>query len=143
AEETRAQARLLRQLYGDRGALQRALNAMSLLLPHFAPLRQAARMAVWHAEQRQRAGDAGEAHAIRGSVMRLGIRMAEQSPLLIGKSVGVDMFHFGMASVEPAPEYIPLDVIRRTARDRYVADLEAHGASAEASWVRSQGARMH
>src|SRR5207249_6812570 len=83
-EETRAQARLLRQLYGDRGALQRALNAMSLLLPHFAPLRQAAHLAVWHAEQRQRAGAAGEAQAIRGSVMRLGVRMAEQSPLLIG-----------------------------------------------------------
>jgi hypothetical protein len=78
-------------------------------------------------------------------VMRLGVRMAEQSPLLIGKSVGLSIVQIGMAPVAPDLEpgtRIPPDIARQRARERYAAELEAHGATAEAGWVRSQGERM-
>ena len=79
---------LLILTYGDQGIWIHAVPAASVLLPHFAELRQAARAAVWHSKQAGLAGDHGREHAIRADVVRLGGLMRREADSLIGRLVG-------------------------------------------------------
>src|SRR5437879_2301958 len=56
-EETRAQWKLLEMAYGDHGIVQKSPGFEHLLLPHFAPLRTAAHLALWHAAAIEAAGE--------------------------------------------------------------------------------------
>jgi hypothetical protein len=145
-EETRARWKLFQAAYGDRGALQKLPASWELLFPHFALLRATARMAIWHAARRERAGDDAGARAIRRDVMRLGAGVTDGSPMLIGKLVGIAIFQIG-ASPMPAVSGQPRasgswEARSKATRERYAARLASSGQIAEAAWVRAQGKRL-
>lgn len=145
-EETRAQWNLLDEAYGDRGIVQRSAGIEHLLLPHYAQLRAAAHLAVWHGAQREKAGDLAAARAIRHDVMQLGMTMAHASPLMIGKTVGLAIFETGTSPVPPdpplsAPSREAFDAAMRERHQRYEKALLAQGQTAEADWVRAQRER--
>jgi hypothetical protein len=161
-EGTRAQWRLLRQAYGDGGSLQRHLSATALQLLHFSTLRSTARVALWHAAQREKAGDAVGGRAIRNDIMRLGARITDGSPLLMGKLVGQAIFQIAFNPVprqpwpqialarpdpitgqrfrSPTPEEI--EELRAQRRERYATELAAMGDAEGAAWVRETSERM-
>jgi hypothetical protein len=144
SDEVRAEWKLLRAAYGDRGALQAVALPSGLLVPHFAALRAAARLAARLATERERAGDYTGARSICNDVMRLGLRLQDQSPSLIGKQVGQAIFYTGMAPGMKEPSKQPTvsaEDRRRRARDGYAADLEAHGDISGAAWVRYESER--
>jgi hypothetical protein len=126
--------------------LQKLSASWELLVPHLALLRATARMAIWHAAQRERTGDLAQALAIRGDVMRLGVRMTNGSPMVIGKLVGIAIFQIG-ASPPPPPPGQPRpsgsrEAREKAARERYLARLASSGQTAEAAWVRDHGVRL-
>jgi hypothetical protein len=145
-EETQSQWKLLQAAYGDRGALQKLPSSWELLLPHYALLRATARMAIWHAVLRERSDDEAGGRAIRGDVMRLGVRMTDGSPMVIGKLVGDAIFQIGVPPLPAVSGRSPAsdssDSRSKAARERYVARLESSGETAEAAWVRDQGERI-
>lgn len=142
-DETRGRWKLLQAAYGEHGALQKLPASWELLLPHFALLRATARMAIWHAERQEREGDDAGARAIRGDVMRLGVRMTDGSPMAIGKLVGIAIFQIG---ARPSPGQSRAsgswESLSKARRERYAARLAASGETAEATWVRDQGERL-
>ena len=146
AGETRAQWKLLERAYGDHGVVQKSPGFEHLLLPHFALLRAAAHLAVWHAAAAERAGDQATARAIRHDLMRFGMTMAGASPLLISQSVGLAIFQIGTSPVPPdpplsAPSLEAGDAARRERRIRDERSLQARGDTAEADWVRTERER--
>jgi hypothetical protein len=145
-EETRARWKLLEAAYRDHGALQKLPASWELLFPHLALLRASARMSVWHAERREQTGDEAGARAIRGDVMRLGVRMTDGSPMVIGKLVGIAIFQIGVSPPPPPPGQPPPSGSReareKAARERYLARLARSGQTAEAAWVRDRVERL-
>lgn len=144
-DETRAVWDLLRTAYGDCGVEQLLPSEEQVAFSHFATLRAAARVAVWRAAAFERAGAHARAQGVRGDVLRLGVRLQEQSPLVLGKEIGDALFYLGMAPATPkavARKSPRSERERRQRRERYAAYLEAHGGAAEAAWVRDQGERV-
>jgi hypothetical protein len=127
-DETRAQWKLLQAAYGDHGVLQKLPGSHTLLLPHFGQIRAAARLAIWHAAQREQAGDLASAFGIRHDVMQLGMHMAEVPPGVIGKWISLDLVDTGSSADLPGPP-------------PYERILRAHGEAGEADWVHEERAR--
>jgi hypothetical protein len=144
-DETRAVWNLLRTAYGDCGVEQLLPSEQQVAFPHFAALRGVAQVAVWHAAAFERAGAHARALGIRGDVLRLGLRLQDQSPLVLGKEIGDALFYLGMAPATPkavARKSPWSESERRQRRERYAACLEAHGGAAEAAWVRYESERV-
>jgi hypothetical protein len=160
-EETRAQWRLMREVYGDHGAIQKIRAAYSILFPHFAIARSTARLALVHAARRERAGDRAGAREIRGHIMRLGATLADGSPSIIGRLVGNAVFWIGLAPVPPEPPLrirVPAPLAGRpdwrpptpeeqarhnqARRERYAGRIAAEGAAGEAKWIRDTGRQL-
>lgn len=142
--EVRAVWKLLRAAYGDCGIEQLLTTDQFVYVPHFALLRAAARVAVWHGARCERAGDYPRAQWIRSDVMRLGLRIQDQSASIVGKQIGDALFYLAMAPASPkavSGKSPHSESERRQRRERYAASLEAHGGAVEAAWVRYEGER--
>jgi hypothetical protein len=155
-EETRAKWQLVRAAYGDRGAIQKLPFVFDLALPHFALIRNAAQMTLWHAQRRARAGDLAGARALHHEILRLGATIAERSPTNNGRLVGIGIFQSvtwrapswgapapGSTSAPRSPP-TPEQEARewRAQRERYAATLEASGDPGPAVWLRTTGDRL-
>jgi hypothetical protein len=142
-DERRAVWKLLRAAYGDHGVEQLLPSGESVAFP-YNMLRAMARVAVWNAGGCERAGDTTRAREIRGEVMRLGLRIRDQSPLLAERLIGDAIFYLAMApatSQAVARNSASGDSDRRQRRERYAAYLERQGGTVEAAWVRYEGER--
>jgi hypothetical protein len=103
-----------------------------------------ARLALWHAWQREQAGDPAEVRAIRGDVMRLGSHIRDGSRE-DGQRLGLTLFREGSGRVplDQGPWYEPsYRKIRISLRAGYINYLRAHGMTAESRWVQAEGQRV-
>lgn len=92
---------LLIRAYGDHGLAMHATGPFAILLPHFALIRSAARVARDIAAAERRAGNTAAEHAIRTDLIRLGSVMRSSGDTLIGRLVGNAIREIGFRRWQP------------------------------------------
>jgi hypothetical protein len=135
-EEVLGKWRLLQAASGDRSVIPRAALLASVLLPHYAQMRNLARVAMLKAVAAERASRAGEGLAIRRDVMRLGSLMRTQSTFLLGSIAGADITQLALLRPggAPSPEEARYNLKpeeRRKTLDAWSAYLRRIGRSGE------------
>lgn len=88
-EQTEGDDKIKYDEYGAHLALGRLASSAAMLFPHYALLRNTARIALYDAMQAEKSGDARGGLSIRDDVMRCGALMRVQSGTLIGSLVGI------------------------------------------------------
>lgn len=104
SDEAEARLILLREAFGEQSALIEIAQSASILFPHYAKLRSAARMAIYDAIEAEQAGNVEEGIAIREDVMRFGSLLRRQSRSYIGTLVGIAIT--GVGRTRPGGEYL-------------------------------------
>jgi hypothetical protein len=102
-DEVRGRLRLIDAAFGAGSALARLGVACATLFPEYAMLRSTSRMAVVQAVRAEQAGRPEEGLAIRRCVQQIGIRMLDNSHIVIGSLVGVAIWNVAMARPGGAP----------------------------------------
>ena len=150
-DETEGRLRIYDASTGGQYALGRVSVAASLLLPHFASLRAAARVATVKAMQMEQAGNVEGGLALRRALMNVGDRMRVQSPTLIGNLVGIAIAQLatlrpgGAPALKSSPPAGLSDVQTRHWRmarlvTPFVAYVNGHGHAEMAQMARAQAA---
>ncbi len=139
--------------WGTTGALGRSAQAAAILLPHYALLRNGARLGVVHAIRAEQAGRTAEGLELRRALARCGRTLRKSSGFLVGTFVGAALTQ--MTTVRPGgvpPPNDPFDgagggdsasqarvqaAVER-ARGAYFAYLKRIGAPDEARWMRAE-----
>ena len=144
SDEATGGARLMAEAFGDRSAVTAAQVGGRLLLPHYAGLREATRIATYKAVLAERAGRPHEGAAIRRDLARLGSKMRIRSSLYIGSLVGAaitDIATAGPGRVGGKPGPVDLgddeESTRRMQR-AYLVHLHRIGRAEEAAWVEAE-----
>jgi hypothetical protein len=91
SDEVRGNWRLMTLTYGEPGSLARLGQLSSLLFPHYAPLRNAARLATVQAIHLESDGDTRQGYYLRRDIARLGALIRTRSSYMIGTLVGSDI----------------------------------------------------
>jgi hypothetical protein len=129
----------------DRSAMERAAVAEALLLPHYAQLRAAARVAVYCALEFEKSGRSSDGIRIRVALVHCGSLMRDQSPSIVGSLVGVVITNAAMPRPGGSPSVAGRgsgsgQELPRQRLAAYTALLERHGESREAAWARAESA---
>lgn len=133
--------RLMQEASGNRSAVARATVAASLLLPHYGPLRAAARVATYLAMQDEMQGKAKDGIAIRAAVSRCGSLMRVESGSIIGSLVGIAITNLSWSRPGGAPRAHRWESGEERGRQRldaYVTYLEGNGEPGEANWAKAE-----
>lgn len=127
---------------GSDTALTRLARAYGLLLPHYAQLREAARVTLWQAVEEERAGRIAAGLARRRQVAQLGATLRDECRLLIGNLVGSALVELAVRRPggAPAPRLRPPQAPprREQERARFLSWVERHAGPGEAGWWRRQ-----
>jgi hypothetical protein len=124
SEEPVARWALLNASEGNTGAIARTAISASNLFPHFARLRDMARVVVSLAIMREQVGDTEGGFALRQSLARVGATMRSDSPSLIGTLVGAAITPIAYSR----PGGAPISATR-TNSDAGIASKEAEAAA--------------
>lgn len=149
-DEVDGRNRLQTSVYGEQGALRRLNNAAMLPFPQYSQLRTEARVMTRLIAEEERAGNTGEAIAIRHALMRCGGLMRAQGSSYITSLVGIAIA--AIATSNPGgdadTDHLSLPVGSKQARnaqqlraehlDRYYAYLEKLGRIQEAAWAKTE-----
>lgn len=136
-------SRLVESASGRQSATVRAALGYSLLYPHFAGLRGAARMMLYMAFKAERAGRPEEGLKLRLAVMHVGSMLRVQSRTAIGTLVGIAVAAIGTASpggaLPPATDNnLPPEQRALLRRANFLAYLQKIGHPEAASWAQSE-----
>lgn len=129
------------RILGPKSAWNDWSKYASVLLPHYASLRELGRLIVWQAVEQEKQGNAEAGIALRGRLMRIAARMRDQSTTLIGTLVGQALFDLsatspgGTAAVKQSKKDTKA---KQHTREAYIAFLRARGQTQEAEWFLRQ-----
>jgi hypothetical protein len=145
-EEPESLLRAAEQTDGRLTALQRLAIQGSVLYPHYALLRAAARDTTGLAIRAEQAGHTEEGFAIRHDLMRCGSLMRVQSRPLVGSLVGIAIVAIaesrpGGAPALPSASNQTAAQLERATQQResdYLAYLTRIGHPEEARWVQAE-----
>ncbi len=121
-------------------SVSRVAISAAILLPHYAVMRAATRLATVEAVRQEQAGNQDAGFAIRQSLVRLGAKMRTDSHFLIGSFVGEAIVATAQARPGGAPP-LPTngedkgDVYALKVRQNYEAYLNRIGHPEEIAWV--------
>lgn len=137
AEEVRSVWKAREALNGRETALRKTVVLAAVLFPHYARMRQVARVAVYEAIEAEKAGKVEEGLAIRMALARCGDRMRAQSPTLIGSLVGIAITAIstsrpGGASPVKRPENVSVETWTKQRMENYAAYLKRIGHTEDA-----------
>lgn len=141
-DEVKGIWRLTEEAFGEQGVGVKWITLSTVLFPHYAQLRQAARVATYKAALLEQASQKEKGIAIRRSLMRCGSLMRVQSRWIIGSLVGIALT--SLATTHPSgkpsslsPGFPPAqqEAQRIGAYTRY---LEQIGHPEEARWVQAE-----
>jgi len=123
------------------GAVARIAQAASVMLPHFAQMRSAARLTTLRAMEAEQIGQVEKGLAIRRALARCGGKMRTDSSTLIGNLIGVFITNTaGMrpGGALPLSKNLPGNERGRLVRARYVVYLNRIGHPDEARWFTNE-----
>ena len=142
SDEARAHLAVSEALYGRSTVLRQVMTSASILFPHYAALRGAARMATYKAVEAEAAGNRETGTAIRRDLLRLGSKMRVQSTSLIGSLVGIAIGQVATARPGGIPADQPNTTVTADAAKRVEAQvhrlryyLNHIGKPDEARWL--------
>jgi hypothetical protein len=138
-EEGAARVALLRAAFGELPSIAETTQHAVILMPHLASLRSMARMAVYMANQAERAGKREEAMDIRLALWRCGHLMHVQASSVIGNLVGIALgaIAWTLPDFQPDPRHTP-EMRTRAAHEHFVKRLRAMGREQDANWAQQQ-----
>ncbi len=142
-DEVAGSWRLREEALGGRSAFLRFAVSAAISFPQYAGLCSAARLAIYHAAQMERAGRAEEGLAIRRALMKCGSLMRVQSPSLVDSLAGIAITEVATARPggdAPAKSERGLSYRQRVQKrlGAYCAYLHRMGHADEARWVRAE-----
>lgn len=143
--------RLDQETFGERGALHKHLVWASVLFPHYAAMRQTARVIAYKAIEAEQAGQTEEGLELRHALMHYGSLMRVQSRSVMGNLVGVAITAMatgrpgGAPVVKRPPNAPPLPTDPESAQrrnhdrlEKYYAYLRSIGKEEEARWAQAE-----
>lgn len=144
--EVMGRFRIMEEALGEQDGISRIAVAAALLLPQYAALRSATRVAVAEAIEMEKAGENGRAFNIRRNLARCGALMRVQARTLIGSLVGMAITRMAITRPAGAEAIRPARPVtteteraaRRKAADAYCAHLRRIGHPEEQAWVRAE-----
>lgn len=144
-DEVEGDWKLSQDLIGGQDALVRLAFEAALLFPHYAKMREVARVAAYQAMLEEQSGNSDQGLAIRNALMHIGSLMRAQSNSFIGTLVGIAITGIAMARPGGAPaiQHQPNETraeIESQRDDRFCAYLTQIGHSYEIPWVRAETA---
>jgi len=89
---------------GVRSAMMHEALFASILLPHYAPCREVARIELYKAMLAERSGNVKQGLEVRQDIMRCGSLMRSQSTAIIGTLVGAAIFRTGLVNLGGRPD---------------------------------------
>jgi hypothetical protein len=144
-DEVEGKWKLNEDMVGGKLALPRLAIAAALLFPHYADMREVARIAVYKAILLEQSGNVDQGLAIRFALMHCGSLMRVQSTSVIGSLVGIAITRTAMIRPGGAPHIGPVpheavDDLQRKEVDTFYSYLVQVGRIREAAWVRAESA---
>jgi len=138
-EEGAANVALLRAAFGELPSIVEWTQYMVILLPHFASLRSMARMAVYMANQAERAGKREEAMDIRLALYRCGHLMRVDASSVIGNLVGMalETVAWSLPDFQPDPRDTA-ETRQKRAHEHLVKRLRAMRREQDANWAQRE-----
>jgi len=130
-------------MVGGKASLSRLAMAASLLFPHYAKMREAARISTYKAMLLEQAGHPDQGLAIRNALMHVGSLMRVQSHTIIGSLVGIAITGEAMKRPGGAP-YLKggnnqdSRQIEQARLDQYCAYLTRIDHGDQVAWVRGE-----
>ncbi len=142
-DEVRGNWHLMTLIYGEPGSFARLGQMSGLLFPHYAPLRNAGRLATVQAMHRELNGDIKGGFGIRRDVARLGALMRTRTPFVIGACVGSSITTMAQARPGGAPALARSAGLDEDVRDDqiqkpYFSYLQRIGETQEIEFVRAE-----
>ncbi len=148
-DEVRGSWRLMALTYGEPGVFARYGQIASLLLFHYAPLRQATRLGTVQAIHQELNGNTGEGFQLRRDLARVGALMRTRSPLLIGSLVGNAIVETAQLRPGGAPalvrakgtrpnSHVEEDAWESRVHETYFRYLEHIGEPQEVDFIRAE-----
>ncbi len=141
-DEPLGELAIMEQLYGRQSAVSKTAVLAAVLLPHYAPLRSASRMALVKAREIEAKGDYSRGIAIRHSLIAVGGLMRGRGRTAITNVVGIAITRLA-GSLQNRKE--PGESRKETSSElqqrhanEYIDYVRQHGQAEEASWVRRQ-----
>ncbi|HEX5322899.1 MAG TPA: hypothetical protein VFW40_03875 [Capsulimonadaceae bacterium] len=137
--------KLNEEVIGGKLALPRLAIAAALLFPHYAKMREVARIAAYKAILLEQAGQTEKGLAIRNALMRTGSLMRVQSHSIIGSLVGIAITAIGMDRpgggpyIKASPNEMGDDVEHDHVK-RFCDYLTRIGHADEVPWVSAESA---
>jgi hypothetical protein len=124
-DEALALNRLAETAFGTQSVVAQVAQAASVLLPHYAQIRGAVRLAVVSAIEEEAAGNIERGMDIRQDILRIGKTMRREVRILIGNLVGVEIQETarvrpgGIPQMAPAKNFQQGEQESQTLRDLY------------------------
>lgn len=146
-DQVEGEWKLNEDLVGGKASLPRLAFEAALLFPHYARMREVARIVTYKAILLERSGQTARALAIRNALMHTGSLMRVQSSSLIGTLVGIAITDIAMARPGGAPyvaqtyhQGVTAQEINDQHVDKFCAYLTRIRRSDEIPWVRAESA---
>jgi hypothetical protein len=136
---------MAREVYGNIDAVHSMSIQASVLLPHYAKMRQTARVALARIAGTEMDGHPNEGLALRHHLMRYGGLMRAQSRNIIGSLVGASISDIATSRPSGAP-LVKADTENPQAikeaqavqAERYISYIRIYANEANAKWVRAE-----